>query len=307
MFSIRKSWDRRARSYHEHAGFPEAARWEDDAPTRWARVDRLDRPDPVLDERPQLYDVNAVAYESIMLGAFAIFHGPENSRAAQLSRPKINDLQLAYSRDGFHWHRPHREAFIAASRHWGSWNYGYIHAAGGVCLIVGDELWFYYGAFSGKGSILKPGETGPDYPQDNAMYAGGHTGLATLRRDGFASMEADGDGVLATRPVVFSGKHLFVNVDAAEGELRVAIVDRLGEVIEPFSRANCRPVRADGTREPVTWNGGDLATLAKREVQFRFHLRRGKLYAFWVSPSPAGVSRGYVAAGGPGFSGPVDQ
>ena len=270
-------------------------------------VDRLDRPDPVLGERPQLYDVNAVAYESIMLGAFAIFHGPENSRAAQLSRPKINDLQLAYSRDGFHWHRPRREAFIAASRHWGSWNYGYIHAAGGVCLIVGDELWFYYGASSGQGSILKPGETGPDYPQDNAMYAGGHTGLATLRRDGFASMETDGDGVLATRLVVFSGKHLFVNVDTAEGELRVEIVDRRGEVIEPFSRANCRAVRADNTREPVTWNGCDLATLAKRAVQFRFHLQRGKLYAFWVSPSPAGVSRGYVAAGGPGFSGPVDQ
>ena len=107
--------------------------------------------------------------------------------------------------------------------------------------------------------------------------------------------------------MVFSGKHLFVNVDTADGELRVEIVDRRGEVIEPFSWANCRAVRADRTREPVTWNGGDLATLARREVQCRFHLHRGKLYAFWVSPSPAGVSRGYVAAGGPGFSGPVDQ
>ena len=148
-----------------------------------------------------------------MLGAFAIFHGPENDRAAQLGRPKINDLQLAYSRDGFHWHRPHREAFIGASRRWGSWNYGYVHAAGGVCLVVGDELWFYYGAFSGQGSIFKPGESGK-YPHDNAMYAGGHTGLATLRRDGFASMEADGEGELETRPLKFSGQYLFVNIDA---------------------------------------------------------------------------------------------
>ena len=308
VFSIRNWWHRRARSYHEHGDFLRASRWHDAEPARWARVDRLDRPDPFLGDRPQLYDVNAVAYESIMLGAFAIFHGPQNPVAARLGRPKINDLQLAYSRDGFHWHRPHREAFIAASRRWGTWDYGYIHAAGGVCLVVGDELWFYYGAWSGQRSIRKPGQNGPDYPQDNAMYAGGHTGLATLRRDGFASMETDGgEGVLATRPVKFSGTRLFVNVDTAQGELRVEVVDRRGVVIEPFSLANCRTVRADSTREGVTWNRGDLGTLAGREVQFRFHLRRGKLYAFWVSPSEAGVSRGFVAAGGPGFSGPVDK
>ena len=150
------------------------------------------------------------------------FSTDRKSRRRGVSRPKINDLQLAYSRDGFHWHRPHRQAFIAASRQWGDWNYGYIHAAGGICLVVGDELWFYYGAFSGQGSVLKPGETGSAYEQANAMYAGGHTGLATLRRDGFASMQADSPcGVLATRLVTFSGSHLFVNLDAPEGELRV--------------------------------------------------------------------------------------
>ena len=41
-------------------------------------------------------------------------------------------------------------------------------------------------------------------------------------------------------------------------------------------------------------------------VKFRFHLRNGRLYAFWVSPSPSGASHGYVAAGGPGFAGPTD-
>ena len=44
--------------------------------------------------------------------------------------------------------------------------------------------------------------------------------LATMRRDGFASMDAASDGgQLTTRPVRFSGAHLFVNADAAEGEL----------------------------------------------------------------------------------------
>jgi len=41
-------------------------------------------------------------------------------------------------------------------------------------------------------------------------------------------------------------------------------------------------------------------------VRLRFHLRSGRLYAFWVSPDASGASGGYVAAGGPGFTGPTD-
>ena len=67
------------------------------------------------------------------------------------------------------------------------------------------------------------------------------------------------------------------------------------------------PIRADRTRQAVTWEGvRDLSALAGRPVRFRFALRRGRLYAFWVSPEASGASHGYVAAGGPGFTGPTD-
>ena len=307
VFSIRESWNRRARSYHEHEDFVTASRWRDGAQVRWARTDRLDRPDRFLGLKPQLYDVNAVAYESILLGAFAIFHGPENPDAARLGRPKINDIQLAFSRDGFHWHRPHREAFIASSRRRGDWNYGYIHAAGGLCLVMDDELWFYFGAFSGQGSVLKPGETG-GFEQDNAMYAGGATGLATLRRDGFASLDAGPEqGVLSTRPVRFSGNRLFVNVDCPTGELRVEVVDEHGEAIQPFTASLCRPIMRNSTKAEVVWRDGpDLSAVAGLRVQFRFLLRQGSLYSFWISGSADGCSHGYLAAGGPNHASQQD-
>jgi len=41
-------------------------------------------------------------------------------------------------------------------------------------------------------------------------------------------------------------------------------------------------------------------------VKFRFFVKQGQLYAFWVSPDKSGASYGYVGAGGPGFAGPVD-
>src|SRR5262249_19262842 len=51
----------------------------------------------------------------------------------------------------------------------------------------------------------------------------------------------------------------------------------------------------------------DLARLPGQAVRFRFHLWNGELYAFWVSPNDAGASHGYVAAGGPGLTGPTDS
>ena len=38
------------------------------------------------------------------------------------------------------------------------------------------------------------------------------------------------------------------------------------------------------------------AILAGQPVRFRFYLRDGRLYAFWVALTPRGSSRGYVAA-----------
>ena len=46
----------------------------------------------------------------------------------------------------------------------------------------------------------------------------------------------------------------------------------------------------------------DLSSLTDQEVRFRFKLKNGDLYAFWVSPSTNGESNGYVAGGGPGYT-----
>lgn len=81
------------------------------------------------------------------------------------------------------------------------------------------------------------------------------------------------------------------------------MLDDKGQVVEGFSAAECRPVQVDATLRQVEWTGGsDLSALAGQPVRFRFTLRNGDLYAFWVSPSTAGESNGYVAGGGPGFT-----
>ena len=168
----------------------------------WQRIDHHDQPDPARpNHRVALYDVNVAPYESLMLGMFAIFRGPENDICAAEGVPKTMDLELAYSRDGFHFSRPDRTPFLASSRKIGDWNRAYLHACGGLCLVVHDRIFIYFTGFSGLSPKLGPTGIGDSGLSRRVMYAGASTGLATLRRDGFARMEAGaGGGSLTTRP-----------------------------------------------------------------------------------------------------------
>lgn len=292
----------RARYYREHENFMEGAKWTDDDIVFWAQADDLDLPDPEIGDAAQLYNLDAVAYESLMLGFYQIHRGPHNNVSMGEGLPKITELNLAYSRDGFHWFRPDRGTFIASTRQEGDWDRGYVQSVGGVCLIVGDELWFYYTGFSGD-----PENTNPDWML-NGMYANGSTGIAKLRRDGFVSLNASASGGhITTRPIKFDGKYLFVNVEADEGSIEAEILDLEGNVIEPFTLENSIPVSDNSTSIRLNWNGvEDISRLSGQPVRIRFHLKNGKLYSFWVTPDSSGASHGYVAAGGPGFTGPTD-
>ncbi|MGV8093551.1 MAG: hypothetical protein AB2L24_16955 [Mangrovibacterium sp.] len=297
VYSIKKDCPRgRARYYYEHTDFMKGTNWDESV--YWVNADKLDLPDPEIGDSAQLYSLNAVAYESILLGEFYIHLGPDNRLCDKGKFPKITELKLGYSRDGFHWDRPDRTTFIAASRKEGDWDRAYVHGTTGVCAVMGDKIWFPYCAYSG----IAPNGT-------KGMYTGASIGMATLRRDGFASMENHkGKGYLLTRPVTFNGRYLFVNVDCPDGELRVEILDESNKVIAPFTMKKCVPVSTDKTLQMIEWEDGtDLSGLKGQAVKFRFQLAKGKLYSFWVSPDKSGASYGYVGAGGPGFKGVIDD
>ncbi|MFN7919853.1 MAG: malectin domain-containing carbohydrate-binding protein [Bryobacteraceae bacterium] len=158
---------------------------------------------------PELYNLDAAPYESLLVGLFSFYHpGPDN--VTFNAGPDLLEIEEGFSRDGFQWWRPNRahgegRAFIASANYTGPWNGYNTQSAGGGFLVVGDELWFY---FSGR-----EGHKG----NDGRMS----TGLATLRRDGFVSLDAGAqEGSLTTRKVRFTGRYLFVNVDNPGGVLR---------------------------------------------------------------------------------------
>ena len=278
VMSTRHGWGQpRARRYFEIKDFVNGPYWhKTDEPPIWVGADILDPPRPDYKISPQLYNLDAAGYESLILGSFTIWRGQPPPRQ------KPNEVCLGFSRDGFHWTRPDRRPFCPVSETPGAWNYANVQSAAGGCLVMGDQLFFYV---SGRG---------------NGQVAG----LATLRRDGFASVDADeSGGTLTTRAVTFKGAYPFVNVDAPQGELQTEILDEDGRAIAPFTTGNCLPIQVDSTMAALHWKGApDCAAVSGKKVHFRFHLKSGKLYAFWVSPSRTGASQGYVAGGGPGFT-----
>ena len=113
-------------------------------PVAWAGADALDIRRASCARAPELYNLDAVAYESVMLGLFTMFRGERPERE------KPNDICVGFSRDGFHWSRPiARRRSFAVSERQGDWNWANVQSAGGGCLVVGDQLYFYVSGRSG--------------------------------------------------------------------------------------------------------------------------------------------------------------
>lgn len=286
----------RYRRYVESSNFAQA-QWHARDAVLWVGADARDVVRADLATIPELYNLDAVPYESVLLGLFTMFRGE------RAPREKPNDIVLGFSRDGFHWSRVWREPFIPVSDRQGDWNWANVQSAGGGCVIVGDRLFFYV---SGRAGV--PGTSLPGICS---------TGVATLRRDGFASLSDEwpargarrasvAPGTMTTRPMKFSGGQLFVNADV-RGALRIEVLDQEGRTIAPFTAERCVEIKGDSTRHRVHWGEeAALQRVAGQTVRFRFRLAGARLFSFWVSASDRGNSNGYVAAGGPAYKTPRD-
>lgn len=202
--------------------------------------------------------------------------------------------ELVISRDGLDWRR--------IAPHWnllgrglpGTWDSEFVVLS--KPIVRDDDMLLYY-----TGRNLTCGVQHVRHPQFgllgqvvNGVRMGSAIGLATLRRDGFASIDGyDPAGVLSTVPLVFSGDRLVINARAPErafgataggapfGRLAVEIADRDGRPIDGLRAGECDWFTGDSVRHVITWKGSwDLSRLAGEPVRLNFHLQNAALYAF---------------------------
>jgi len=168
----------------------------------------------------------------------------------------------------------------------GGANYGNAQVAlcGAPC-VRDQEIWIYYLAYRLRGHRDLFAKLDPTIYDDEFFNECSAICLAKLRRDGFVSLDAiAAGGELLTRPFKWTEGALYVNVDAAEGEALVEVVD--ADSLEPVpgrSAGRCQPMRGALLGEAVRWRDAERPSTDARPVRLRFHLQRASLYSFWIA------------------------
>lgn len=238
---------------------------ESDDLIHWSRErflmfpDRLDPPDR------QLYGHIGFVYESMWVGMI------RTMRLIPKGFKQV-DIQLSYSRDGRHWSRPRqRKPFIPLGTD-DSWDADYLGPAKIIPALVGNELWFYYfGARSAN--------------RDDVKNWSFDIGLAKLRRDGFASLNAgQTSGRLITRPLTFKGKSLFVNADVADnGWVKAAVLSIDSEPVQSYTLDDSIALAKDTTKGKMSWKSKkEIIQPVDGHIRLVFQLKNAKLYSFWI-------------------------
>jgi hypothetical protein len=183
----------------------------------------------------------------------------------------LTEAQLAYSRDSVRWQR-WAEPLIPRGKP-GAFDWGGVYC--GYPAIKGDRLFFLYTA----------------HPSRHGVKSSPYTGLATLRLDGFVSVESEGfmEGTLTSRPHHWKAEALHVNVQAMGGRLKAQLQDETGQPIEGFTYAACDAISEDTIDTQITWHGqGDLTALRDRMVAVKFFFTpEVKLYSYTLRPAGA--------------------
>jgi hypothetical protein len=225
----------------------------DDIDDRWC--------EPGSVQRTHFYGCPVIPYETMYLGLLWVFRAEDEE--GYFHGPIFTEL--VSSRDGIHWLREEGDRPPIIERGpAGSWDGGMV--LGMSLLPVGDRLRLYYTGYRESHDAL---------PYHSAV------GLATLRKDGFASLDAfqQTGSVLTKRLSGMSGK-LHVNYRAAGGELRVEVLDAEGEVLPGYGRHECQALTGDETGAVVSWHEKDALPADNPALRLRFVLSHASLYSF---------------------------
>jgi hypothetical protein len=218
----------------------------------------------------------------VHFGLMAVLEYPtdvtEGTETDQVTRHErsIENYYFATSRDGVGWdlHWVYAGQPLVPRGPAGAWDKDMIFPVTNI-VTHDDRHWIYYGGNNERHGCAE---------KDIWFGRQGSIGLAHLRLDGFAALEAgDTEGTLTTHPFVLAGKHLELNVVAKDGgTVGVELLDADGQAIPGFSGDDAITASdVDDVRFRPAWsNQRNLAPLVGGTVRLRIGLHHARLYAF---------------------------
>lgn len=219
-------------------------------------------------QRTHFYGLSAFAYESMYLGFLWVFRATDDE--GYFDGPV--HLELVTSRDGVRWFREEgeRPPILELGKD-GTWDDG-MHYTPQHPLLVDGKLWLYYGGFDCTHAAPAPWH--------------GSIGLAMLRKDGFASLDAgEKTGIILTKKLAKTAGPLRLNYQCrAGGSIRVETLDAEGKPLSGYTRDDCKPLTGDNLDQTVTWNNRSELPVADAPIRLRFVMENASLYSFTAGP-----------------------
>lgn len=175
----------------------------------------------------------------------------------------ITDSIFMFSRDGENWDRYNEAFFTPGYETEDNWVYGDCYSAYNL-VDSGAESYYMYDI----GAHNSYGCTKPLYRFE-------------VRKDGFACWMADGkERVLVTKPLVFNGKDLHLNLQtSAAGYIYVDVLDADGEKI---ADATSYELFGDTIDRRVIFDNDSLfERFAGKTIRLKFRMLDAKLYSMW--------------------------
>ena len=262
----RRLWDPRGERHPRNHSIRRVGQAVSDDFVEWTDYRPIlgaDAEDPL--NRDQFYNMEVLVYDGLRIGLMTVFsYDSDYCRGA---------VQLTHSLDGRHWRRvADRQVFLPLSEKPGDFDWGSIYPLQGP-LVVGGEIWIYYTGFGVDHNHSRP---------PGVSRSPNGIGLAKLRLDGFASLEAGpAEGSLTTKPFIFNGKGLMINAAAPQGRVQVEILGSDGLPLKGYGKADCVLERFDQTRQVVSWQGEEsVASLEGEVIQLKFYLQGARLFSF---------------------------
>ncbi len=244
------------------AGGRKVARSESPDFIHWSPPELVLAPDERDAPNTQFYGISVDLYEGLYIGMLWMFW-IESGSVGRI------DFQLCHSRDGKNWLRDPERAVFLPNGPEGAWDWGDMRAA---CrsVILPDKVLIYY-----SGSAAKHGLGGK-------LRIGMEIGLATLRRDGWVSLDAGTQpGHLLTKPFVHPGSDLYLNADVSNGSVVAQFLDAESRPLPNFPASE--PISGEVLEHRVRFSEGQSASLAGRTVRLQLTLTRAKLFSVWFS------------------------
>lgn len=180
------------------------------------------------------------------------------------------ETQLMASRDGVNWTRYPRPVWLGLGLMDGMDIHQTYMAQGMVRR--GDEIWMYsYNTEEYHSTYRKK-------PERRGIFR------TVQRVDRFVAAEApyDREAVLYSRPLVFSGRQLILNVDTAgSGWIQVGLLQGDGRAIPGYGLDDCVYVSGNELRYPVEWldSGTDLSAFSGQPVRLVIRMRGARLFS----------------------------